>query len=122
MLNNHLYTVIRSEKLEELDHVEIALNAQDIIYQSHFPGNPITPGVCIVQMLKELVERIKSKEYTILEIKNVKFLKIINPTETNQIDFLITCNDETDGLHASAEIKRDEETFAKLNLLLSESH
>lgn len=118
MLNDHLYTVIRSEKEATLNHIEVVLNAADIIYQSHFPGNPITPGVCIVQMLKELVKRIKAQPYTILEIKNVKFLKVINPLENSRIDFFITDNEEAGALRVSAEIKHGEETFAKLNLLL----
>jgi 3-hydroxyacyl-[acyl-carrier-protein] dehydratase len=122
MLNNHLYTIVSSEKLEGINHVEVALHADDIIYRSHFPGNPITPGVCIIQMLKELVEMMEERLYMIHEVKNVKFLKIINPVENNRIEFFITCNNEADTLQVSAEIKHKEETFAKLNLLLTEWH
>ncbi|MDD4589307.1 MAG: hydroxymyristoyl-ACP dehydratase [Parabacteroides sp.] len=122
MLNNHLYTVVCSEKQETLYYVEVALNPENIIYKSHFPGKPITPGVCIIQMLKELVEMIKKQSYMIFEVKNVKFLKIIDPIENSPIDFFIALIDEKGILHVSAEIKREEETFARLILFLSESH
>ena len=73
-------------------------------------------------MLKELVEMMEERLYMIHEVKNVKFLKIINPVENNRIEFFITCNNEADTLQVSAEIKHKEETFAKLNLLLTEWH
>ena len=33
-----------------------------VIYQAHFPGEPITPGVCIVQMAKELIEELLTEQ------------------------------------------------------------
>ena len=29
---------------------KVRLNASHVIYKAHFPGMPITPGVCIIQM------------------------------------------------------------------------
>jgi len=35
---------------------DVQLDASHFIYQAHFPGEPITPGVCIIQIAKELLE------------------------------------------------------------------
>ncbi|MDR2813766.1 MAG: beta-hydroxyacyl-ACP dehydratase [Prevotellaceae bacterium] len=58
----------------------ISLNKEHFIYRAHFPGNPITPGVCIVQLCKELMERRVKKTLFLNKIANVKFLSVINPT------------------------------------------
>ena len=34
----------------------ITLNPAHPIFAGHFPGNPITPGVCMLQIIKELTE------------------------------------------------------------------
>ena len=31
----------------------VRLLSDSIIYKAHFPGEPVTPGVCIMQMAKE---------------------------------------------------------------------
>ena len=43
---------IVSTKHSEAELVwQVQLNADHYIYRAHFPGNPITPGVCLVQMV-----------------------------------------------------------------------
>ncbi len=37
----------------------ISLNADNVIYKAHFPSNPITPGVCLIQMALEITELCK---------------------------------------------------------------
>ena len=31
----------------------VILNPDHLIYKAHFPGQPVTPGVCILQMIQE---------------------------------------------------------------------
>lgn len=64
LLRNNLYTVTQKEVDGLKGHFELALNPSCFIYQAHFPGEPITPGVCIVQMGKELPGRTLGREFT----------------------------------------------------------
>ena len=68
---------------------ELGLIPSSIIYQAHFPGEPITPGVCIVQMGKELVEDALHQELYIDYVKNVKFLSVLSPVQSTSVDFLL---------------------------------
>ena len=34
----------------------IVVNENHFIYKAHFPNNPITPGVCMVQMIEEIMK------------------------------------------------------------------
>ena len=36
---------------------KVRLNASHVIYKAHFPGMPITPGVCIIQMVTECLQQ-----------------------------------------------------------------
>ena len=33
---------------------KVILNPDHLIYKAHFPGQPVTPGVCILQIIQEL--------------------------------------------------------------------
>ena len=58
-----------------------------MIYQAHFPGNPITPGACIIQIAQELYEQLCGHSVEILEVKNAKFLKTMTPSPNNRYHY-----------------------------------
>jgi len=60
----------------------ISLNKDHAIFKGHFPGNPVTPGVCMMQIVKELTEEFTYKKLFLQSASNVKFMAIINPYET----------------------------------------
>ena len=73
---------------------EIRLNPSHPIYQAHFPGEPITPGVCIIQIAKELLEHsfcgcshLQQCCYELQTVKNVKYLSPISPIDTPIITY-----------------------------------
>lgn len=68
-----------------LHKVSIVLNAGHDIFKGHFPGNPVTPGVCMMQITKELAEEIIAKKLFLTSASNVKFMAIINPVETPEL-------------------------------------
>ena len=73
----------------------IRLNPEHEIYKGHFPEVPVAPGVCLVQVIKEIVMSKIHKKLMLSEGNNIKFLGLINPKETNlfQIDFIVSQTD-----------------------------
>lgn len=87
------YTLKSSEKTEKGSFIaNISLNKDHEIFKGHFPGNPVTPGVCMMQIVKELTEEFTGKKLFLKSASNVKFMAIINPFETPDLDlsFIIT--------------------------------
>lgn len=84
-LADNLYTLIRAD--EEALSYQIRLRRGCVIYQAHFPGEPITPGVCIVQIAKELMERHVGKLFEIEKVKNVRFYSVLSPVESEEAEF-----------------------------------
>ena len=81
-LLNNLYTIVAKDIPDDKISYNIKLDANHFIYQAHFPIEPITPGVCIIQIAKELLEDSLAKRLKIYLVKNVKFLS------NNASDFL----------------------------------
>ena len=57
VLRDQLYSVYNKKKEGDSFIYTIELNPQHFIYKAHFPTEPITPGVCIVQIAKELLDK-----------------------------------------------------------------
>lgn len=88
-LKNDLYTVSRCDMQGMTGSFEIKLNPSCFIYKAHFPGEPVTPGVCIVQMALELMEELTGGKMEITRVKNVKFLSVISPRQTTTLTYNI---------------------------------
>ncbi|TXF75869.1 3-hydroxyacyl-ACP dehydratase [Chryseobacterium sp.] len=95
------YTVKSTEKTETgIFLVHVFLNKNHEIYKGHFPENPVVPGVCMLQMVKELTEEILQKKLFFTSASNVKFISFINP-------------ELTPGLVLTLDISEDEEIKVK---------
>lgn len=86
---NDLYRILSKEIVDTTIRYDIQLDVNHIIYQAHFPGEPITPGVCIIQIAKELLEDYLGQKLCIQSIKNVKFLNVISPIEMSKITYVL---------------------------------
>lgn len=123
LLKNSLYTIEKVEKSTSTEIVEgsflLRLNPDHVIYQAHFPGEPITPGVCIVQMGKELLEELLGMSLEVARVKNVKFLSVISPKENASVNYAFRKVERAaDGKEVKAQIvvTSGEETKAKISL------
>ena len=75
----------------------ISLNSNHPVFQGHFPGNPVTPGVCMMQIIKELAEKWAACPLMLTAARNVKFMAIINPAQHPNIQVELDVEEE-DGL------------------------
>ena len=84
------------------------------IYQGHFPENPVVPGVCIVEMIKETLAQHFKKELVLVTAQEIKFLNLINPNEHPKLELEIKIKYPGDELmHAQVVVKIDEHVFTK---------
>jgi 3-hydroxyacyl-[acyl-carrier-protein] dehydratase len=80
MLLQDFYSVDKINTINEGKFLAtITLNKDHAIFKGHFPGNPVTPGVCMMQIIKELTESILKVSLTMVSTSNVKFMALINP-------------------------------------------
>lgn len=92
----------------------VRLNSAHKIFHGHFPGNPVVPGVCQVQMVKELAERALQQSLRLRESDNIKFLSMIVPTADPILDITLQIrNTDNQQYTATAVIGSGEKVFLK---------
>ena len=92
----------------------VRLNPLHPVYAGHFPGNPVVPGVCQIQMVKELVEKTVDQQLILNSSDNIKFLSMINPEVNPLLEFRIKIKTDHPGqLSASATLSAGEQIFLK---------
>lgn len=114
-LQDNLFTIVGREEGQPV--FQIRINKDWPIYKAHFPGHPITPGVCIVQMIQELLQVWLSREVNLIKAKNVKYLAIISPEEVLELSVSFTSIEEQpDGsLKVHAQVTGNETVYTKLS-------
>ncbi|MEW5674711.1 3-hydroxyacyl-ACP dehydratase [Flavobacterium enshiense] len=86
MLLKDFYTVEQLENVSEGKYNAIVhLNNKHEIFKGHFPDNPVTPGVCMMQIIKELSQEILGSSLLMTSCSNVKFMALINPDVTPKL-------------------------------------
>lgn len=93
----------------------VTVNAHHRIFEGHFPGQPVLPGVCQLQMVKELLERATGQTLFLSEAGNCKFLQMIDPTQTNVLVITIDYKKEEDAVACNAVIKSGDAVYLKMN-------
>jgi 3-hydroxyacyl-[acyl-carrier-protein] dehydratase len=117
-LQDNLYTIVSQEKYEGVDTFRVRIHPEWPIYKAHFPGHPITPGVCIVQMVQELLQTLLHRELFLLKAKNVKYLAIVSPEEVSELTVSFAkIEEQPDGsLKVQAQVANGETLCTKLSV------
>lgn len=96
MLIKDLYTV---EKYQEEDlkiKATVFINKDNEIFKGHFPNNPVMPGVCMIQIIKELSEKALNTKLFMQKTTNVKFMALIVPDKNPLLNLDITISKSED--------------------------
>jgi 3-hydroxyacyl-[acyl-carrier-protein] dehydratase len=96
MLLNSFFKITDIQQDEKYT-VSIELNPDHEVYKGHFPGNPIAPGVCLTQMVKETVEHITKKNLIMVTGDNLKFMAILNPEVNPKVVMTLSIKTKEDG-------------------------
>jgi 3-hydroxyacyl-[acyl-carrier-protein] dehydratase len=97
MLVNDFFTISKLEKEGFEIRADLFINADHKIFEGHFPGQPVVPGVCMMQMIKEIIEKVIGEKTDLVSAREMKFLAIIDPKENNMIRATLKYNIEEDG-------------------------
>ena len=87
MFEGNLYNIKELNITDDTINAKISLNSNHEIFKGHFPDMPILPGVCTLQIIKELIYKFVNKNITLVKGDNIKFTAIINPNENKNILF-----------------------------------
>lgn len=99
MILKDFYKILSEEKISDSKYnITILVNEKHEVFKGHFPGNPIMPGVCMIQIIKELTESITKSSLMIQSLANVKFMALINPEVNPELRLELDITTTEDGL------------------------
>lgn len=115
MLNNSFFHILNKETGDNQLQVSIRFDSTHPIFEGHFPGQPVVPGVCMLQMIKELVQDATGEKLFLSQAASCKFLNVIDPLQTPDVTITIsyTRTDNSDW-NVNATIAKEAITFLKL--------
>lgn len=82
-LRDHLYEPLESAEFSDT----VRFSPGSPVYDGHFPGFPITPGVLLMQTATELLEARLGRSLFLQEAVNVRFLSPVVPEDTVRFTF-----------------------------------
>ena len=121
LLKDNLYQIIDSEKTEDSSTYTLLISETSPLFKGHFPGNPVLPGVCILQIFKELAEIKLAIGHPMMydEIKQCKFLQPIAMNTPVQVKASLALEQDGDSWRLSASLKDDASIFTTLKAVLT---
>ncbi len=115
MLLNDFFTYKVVDKEEGKWSCQIDFNAEHEIYKGHFPGLPITPGVCQVQIVQEVISDLLKSNYRLKGARDIKFLNFIDPQKTSSLSLeLAVKQKDEDGISVTALMVNEGVNFFKM--------
>ena len=98
----------------------ISLRPDCAVYEGHFPGTPVCPGVCSVQMVRECAEQAAGRKFRLREIKQCRYLSLMSPQTHPQVivDLSLEPSDGGEETSLKASVLRGEELCLSLKAVL----
>jgi 3-hydroxyacyl-[acyl-carrier-protein] dehydratase len=119
MLNNNFFTFTQPMIDGALLKTIIGLNPSHDIFKGHFPGQPVVPGVCMMQMVKEVLESYADKKLRLVKADNVKFLSFIDPGQHGEVRLEIKVIEADGRVKADAQLVKEGVVFLKFKGMFS---
>ncbi|GAB3655188.1 hypothetical protein GCM10027594_28480 [Hymenobacter agri] len=99
MLQNSFYTLESPPAATPTSaQAIIRLNPDHAIFAGHFPGQPVVPGVCMLQIIKELLETALGQRVQLARAGNVKFLAVLEPRANAIVEVRLTFESSEGGI------------------------
>lgn len=112
--------------LESIDNTDtgfsakLCCNSAHPVYQAHFPGNPITPGACLLKTAGEVLQQKLGRPLYLKASKNIKYLNLLIPAKEKEVRYEFSNITEIEmGCKAQLVIADENSVYAKMSLTFS---
>lgn len=90
-------------------------NKEHPVYLGHFPGAPVTPGVCQLWLIRAIVSEVLGKPLMLGSARDIKFLSMHNPFDDEELSVEISYRQNGDAVEVNATLADGERKVLKLN-------
>jgi 3-hydroxyacyl-[acyl-carrier-protein] dehydratase len=122
VLFSAFYTILNWSRQDNSLRATVKLTPEHPIFGGHFPGRPITPGVCVLQIAEDLTGRATGGRVAWEQVNSIKYLGIIDPRIAPEITFQINLTPGDERLRAQVVVTDTSGTaLTKISGWLSQS-
>lgn len=118
MLLNNLFQLHNQQANDHSLEASLSVDPAHAIFDGHFPGQPVVPGVCMVQVVKELVEHATGQRLLIEKAAQIKFLRLWVPVQNQIVSVAVRWQRDGNSLHTTAAIQLDADHLLKISGVL----
>jgi 3-hydroxyacyl-[acyl-carrier-protein] dehydratase len=117
MLLNKFFRIGNIASQDEKTLVEVDINIDHEVFEGHFPGNPVVPGVFLIQMIREVIEELQHKKFRIDKADEIKFMNMVIPQQSSHLTLEIQPRPKSEKPFAYAILVTDGQTlFLKMKI------
>lgn len=112
LLKDKFFSVLSVEKIDDNTAIyQCELLADCDCYRGHFPGKPVSPGVCNIEMIKECAMLLTEKSLLISSIKQCRLTAVATPAVCPQVSVKISVTPKEDAYTVVASIVAGETSY-----------
>jgi len=112
LLENKFYRVLSEERGEGLSaKYRVAILPECNVYDGHFPGDPVCPGVCNIETIKECAILLCGEQLRYSTIKQCRLTALATPTVCPEVDVQVNLSLSGEGYALQATIADDRQTY-----------
>ena len=108
--------IFQVESVEHADNVikaVLSINADSPIFQGHFPGQPVVPGACMLQVVKDVLADALGYKIQLKKGDNLKFVGMIVPGSADTVALEISYKVIEDAVNVNAKLSEGDRVCFK---------
>ncbi|HEY5326137.1 MAG TPA: hypothetical protein VIJ27_03995 [Mucilaginibacter sp.] len=83
--NDALFRIDKLEHQDGIINAVLNINKDCDIFKGHFPDQPIVPGACMLQIVKEVLEEALDASLRLKKADHLKFMVMVDPGDTSAV-------------------------------------
>lgn len=100
---DRFFTMSAIERNGDSYQAVLTLNPDHEVFLGHFPGEPVVPGVCTMQMVKHVAEQSLGRKLRLMSFSGVKYTKLLDPRVSPELRVMVTLAEREEGWMLNAE-------------------
>ncbi len=97
----------------------VLLNGRHPLFSGHFPGQPVMPGVCMMELIRDVARKSTGKSLRITGGPMIKFLNMVDPQKTAALSVEMSFTEIENLLLAEGRLTNETIVFVRFRLELS---
>ena len=113
--NNDLFSMHKITHEDGAIAATLGINQDSSILKGHFPGHPVVPGACMLQIIKEVLEEALNVSLRLKKADHLKFITMIDPANTRSAQLDISYKYADQAIVATARLTNADTVYFKFH-------